>query len=80
MRSAERTLEKRCGDEEDGAALEEPAEPLEQRLSARASSAGRLVEDHEGRVAEERARERDALPLADREVAAPENSRPSIVS
>ena len=45
--------------------------PLEQpALGARVERGGRLVEDHERRVAEERARERDALPLADGEVVA----------
>ena len=37
-------------------------------LGARVERRGRLVEDHERRVAKERARQRDALPLTDRDV------------
>ena len=71
MRSAERTLEKRCEMRSTERPSRSSPSRSKSRLSARASSAaGRLVEDHERRVAEERARERDALPLADREVVA----------
>src|SRR5207248_6419246 len=43
---------------------------LEIVLRARVQRGRRLVEDHERRIAEERARERDTLPLADGDVLA----------
>src|SRR4029078_5889025 len=56
-------------DEEHRAAAEEVAHPREEVMfGARVERGGRLVEDDEWSVSEERPGERDALPLADRNV------------
>src|SRR5436309_8426701 len=56
-------------DEEHRPTAEEVAHPREEVvLRARVERGGRLVQDDERRVAKERARERDALPLPDRHV------------
>src|SRR5688572_26232299 len=56
-------------DEEHGPTSEERAHSREEVvLGTRVQRGGRLVEDDERRVAEERAGERDALPLADGDV------------
>ena len=55
-------------DQEHGAPGAQPLDRLADELGVdRVEVRGRLVEDHEGRVAQERARERDPLPLAGRQ-------------
>jgi len=56
-------------DEEHRTRAEQLADPREQLvLGPGVQRRGGLVEDHERRVAEEQPRERDLLPLAEREV------------
>ena len=59
------------GDDERGAAVEQAAQrALDAALGADVDRARRLVEDQDARVGEQRARERDELPLAEREAEA----------
>src|SRR5438094_688849 len=64
-------------DEEDRPAAEEVAHAREEVvLRARVERRGRLVQDDERRVPKERARERDPLPLTDRNVLSAHEIRP----
>ena len=53
-----------------GPILHEPHHGLlNQRLRLRVQTGGRLVQDQDRRIGQERARQRDALPLAARQLA-----------
>ena len=80
MRSALRMVESRWAITIAGALLQHHVQPfLDLRLGQRVDAGGRLVQDEDGRVLQQHARQRDQLPLAHRE-AAPRARRPAVSS
>lgn len=64
MRSASRIVQSRCDDETRASVAQRVHAALDQHLGAGVDRTRRVVEDQDGRLGDERARDRDELALA----------------